>query len=111
MLAEIQAGYFELFGSRRRAFREFRGSSVAISGIVEFNHRFLSSVLAYVGLDPRKDIQWVQGGTSTKAMRLFAEGKAEAFFGFPPHPQELRAEGSGRSFLTRRKTGRGPKYF
>jgi NitT/TauT family transport system substrate-binding protein len=112
VLAGIHAGCWELFGSKRiRAIRELQGNTVAISGFGQFDHRFLSSVLAYVGLDPRKDIQWVQGGTSTKAMRLFAEGKAEGFFGFPPHPQELRARGIGQVILNTTKDRPWSQYF
>ena len=45
---------------------------------------------AYVGLDPAADIDWVTSATA-KPMQLFAEGKIDAFLGFPPEPQELRA--------------------
>ena len=41
-------------------------------------------------------------------MELFAEGKTDAFLGFPPEPQELRARKIGRVILnTRHATGRG----
>jgi NitT/TauT family transport system substrate-binding protein len=32
-------------------------------------------------------------------MELFAEGKVDAFIGFPPEPQELRARGVGRAIV------------
>jgi NitT/TauT family transport system substrate-binding protein len=47
--------------------------------------------MAYVGLDPRRDIHWVTY-PSAEAMQLLAEGKVDAFMGFPPEPQELRAK-------------------
>ena len=50
---------------------------------------------AHVGLDPAKDIHWVTS-SSPKPMELFAEGKIDAFLGFPPEPQELRARNIGR---------------
>ena len=56
---------------------------------------FLSTMAAYVGLDPVKDIHWVTSA-SPKPMELFAEGKIDAFLGFPPEPQELRARNVGR---------------
>jgi NitT/TauT family transport system substrate-binding protein len=49
---------------------------------------------SYVGLDPAKDIRWVTSA-SPKPMELFAEGKIDAFLGFPPEPQELRARNIG----------------
>jgi NitT/TauT family transport system substrate-binding protein len=49
---------------------------------------------AYVGLDAAKDIRWVTS-TSPKPMELFAEGKIDAFLGFPPEPQELRSRNIG----------------
>jgi NitT/TauT family transport system substrate-binding protein len=33
-------------------------------------------------------------------MEMFADGKVDAFLGFPPEPQELRARGAGRVILT-----------
>jgi NitT/TauT family transport system substrate-binding protein len=50
---------------------------------------------AHVGLDPLKDINWI---TSPKIApkELFAEGRIDAFLGFPPEPQELRARKIGR---------------
>ena len=44
----------------------------------------------YVGLDPDKDINWVTSA-SVKPIELFVDGKIDAFLGFPPEPQELRA--------------------
>jgi NitT/TauT family transport system substrate-binding protein len=49
---------------------------------------------AQVGLDPGKDIDWVTS-QSPKPAELFAEGKIDAFLGFPPEPQDLRARNIG----------------
>ena len=45
---------------------------------------------AYVGLDPVREIDWVISPEAAPK-ELFAEGKIDAFLGFPPEPQELRA--------------------
>jgi NitT/TauT family transport system substrate-binding protein len=66
-----------------------------VQGLGSSQHTFLSSMAAYVGLDPGKDIHWVTS-VSPKPMELFAAGKIDAFLGFPPDPQELRARGIGR---------------
>jgi len=44
---------------------------------------------------PEKDIHWVTG-SKVKPKELFIDGKIDAFLGFPPEPQELRARGIGR---------------
>jgi DNA-binding transcriptional LysR family regulator len=50
---------------------------------------------SYVGLDPAKDISWVTHPLA-EVMRLLATGKIDAFLGFAPDPQELRAKKIGR---------------
>jgi NitT/TauT family transport system substrate-binding protein len=49
---------------------------------------------AYVGLDPHKDIHWVEHPYSELGS-LLAAGKIDAFLAFPPTPQELRARRIG----------------
>jgi NitT/TauT family transport system substrate-binding protein len=49
---------------------------------------------SYVGLDPVKEIHWVVNA-SDNPMELFANGKIDAFLGFPPEPQELHARKIG----------------
>jgi NitT/TauT family transport system substrate-binding protein len=61
-------------------------------------HVFLSSIATSVGLDPRRDINWVTNPPA-EAKRLLAEGKIDAFLGFPPDPQELRAKKIGRVLM------------
>jgi NitT/TauT family transport system substrate-binding protein len=52
-------------------------------------------MIAYVGIDPRTEINWVTHPFAESA-RLLADGKIDAFLGFPPEPQELRARKIGR---------------
>jgi NitT/TauT family transport system substrate-binding protein len=59
------------------------------------DHILLSSMLAYVGIDP-KDVNWLPGTTSLlDAMDAFTAGKADAFVGFAQQPVELRARRFG----------------
>jgi len=51
-------------------------------------------MMAYVGLDPNKDVNWATRPPA-ESMQLLAEGKVDAFLGFPPEPQELRARKIG----------------
>jgi NitT/TauT family transport system substrate-binding protein len=88
-------GCFELFGTDRvRAIRDLKGKTVAVPGLGSPYHVFLATMAAYVGLDPRKDINWVTHPPA-EAMQLLAEGKIDAFLSFPPGPQELRAKKIG----------------
>jgi len=57
MLAGVHLGCFELFGSDQvRTIRDLKGKTVAVQSLQSSQHVFLSSMAAYVGLDPRKDI-------------------------------------------------------
>ncbi len=95
MLAGGHVGCFELFGTDRvRAIRDLKGKTVAVFELGSSHHIFLASMVAYVGLDPRKDVNWVVHPRA-EAMRLLAEGKIDALLGFPPDPQELRAKKVG----------------
>ena len=51
-------------------------------------------MVAYVGLDLHKDINFV-AHPGTESVRLLAEGKIDAYLGFPPEPQEMREKQIG----------------
>jgi NitT/TauT family transport system substrate-binding protein len=89
-------GCFELFGtSDVRAIRDLKGKRVAIQELESVQHVFLASMLAYVGVDPRKDVTFVIQPPAESRKQL-AEEKIDAFLGFPPDPQELRDKKVGR---------------
>jgi len=95
LLAGVHVGCFELFGTERvRAIRDLKGKSVAVPKLGGSQHVFLASMVAYVGLDPAKDITWVTSPPA-EAIQLLADGKIDAFLGFPPQPYELREKGFG----------------
>ena len=96
-VAGIHAGCYELFGNDRgQAIHDLKDRDIAISALGGADHVLLASMLAYVGIDPHKDVTWVTGQTIV-AMELFATGKADAFMGFPPQPQEFARGKSGMS--------------
>ena len=89
-------GCFELFAKEGiRSITDLKGKNVGVQRLGSSQHTFLSTMAAYVGLNPVKDINWITS-VSPKPMELFAEGKIDAFLGFPPDPQELRARKIGR---------------
>ena len=100
LIGGIHAGCYELFATRQiQAIRDLKGKTVAVYALGQGSHVMVASMLAYVGMNPSKDVHWVAGPRAGDAMRLFEEGKADAFIGFPPHPQELRAKKVGHVIL------------
>jgi NitT/TauT family transport system substrate-binding protein len=96
IIAGVHSGCFELFGNERiRGIADLKGKTVGVQGLGASPHVFLAAMAAHVGLDPIKDINWVTS-PSIAPKELFAEGKIDAFLGFPPEPQELRARKIGR---------------
>jgi NitT/TauT family transport system substrate-binding protein len=89
-------GCFELLGSERiRTIRDLKGRAVAVPELDPAPYAFLASMISYVGLNPRKDINWVKHRAG-EAMQLLAEGKIDAYLGFPTEPQAFRAKKVGR---------------
>jgi NitT/TauT family transport system substrate-binding protein len=96
ILAGIHVGCFQLFGGERvRAIRDLKGKTVAVTEIGGPDHAFLASMVAYVGLDPRRDIHWGIHAFD-ESTRLLAEGKIDAVMTFPPQAQELHARRIGQ---------------
>jgi NitT/TauT family transport system substrate-binding protein len=96
VLAGEHVGCFELLGNDRiRVIRDLKGRAVAIPALDPSPYAFLASMTAHVGLDPRKDIRWVTHAAG-ESMQLLADGKVDAYLGFPPEPQKLRAMKIGR---------------
>jgi NitT/TauT family transport system substrate-binding protein len=112
VLAGIHVGCWELFGNNRiDALRDLKGKTVAIRAFGLGDHVLLSCMLAYIGMDPRTAINWVAGPAITDAMHLFVDGKADAFVGFPPQPQELRAKKIGHVIIDTARDQPWSQYF
>ena len=90
ILGGVHAGCFELFGTARvQSLRDLKGKTVAVPELGVGPHLILSAMVAYVGIAPNKEINWVIRPPAD-GKKLFAEGKVDAYMGFPPDPQELR---------------------
>jgi NitT/TauT family transport system substrate-binding protein len=95
LLAGVHVGCFELFGTERvRSVRDLKGKTVAVPALGDSRHAYIASMAAYVGVNARKDINWVVH-RGDQAIQLLAEGKIDALIGFPPEPQEMRARKIG----------------
>ena len=111
VLAGVHIGCFELFGTDRvGSIRDLKGKTVAVIELDGSEHIFLNSMAAYVGLDPRKDIHFVAHPVA-ESIQLLAEGKIDAFLGFPPIPQELRARKIGHSVVNSTVDRPWSQYF
>jgi NitT/TauT family transport system substrate-binding protein len=108
VLAGVHVGCYELFARDGiRIITELKGKSV---GLQRASPALLTLMAAHVGLDPANDIRWVTG-PSVKPLDLFAEGKTDAFLGFPPEPQELRARRVGHVILSTTVDRPWSQYF
>jgi NitT/TauT family transport system substrate-binding protein len=111
LLAGVHIGCYELFGTNGvRAIRDLKGKTVAVIGLGSGQHVLLSSMLSYVGLDPRKEINWVVR-PPIEGMQLLAEGKVDAYIAFPPEPQELRAKKIGQVVVNTMMDRPWSQYF
>jgi NitT/TauT family transport system substrate-binding protein len=111
MLAGVHVGCFELFAKDgMRTITDLKGRSVAIPGLGSSAHLFLSAMATLIGLDPTKDINWVTSA-DPKPVELFLDGKVDAFLGFPPDPQRLRAQGVNHVIVNSAQDRPWSQYF
>src|SRR6516225_8242177 len=90
LLSGVHVGCFELFGTKRvNSVRDLKGKTVSVPALGSAHHNFIASMAAYVGVDAKREINFVAHPVSESA-RLLAEEKVDALMGFPPVPQELR---------------------
>ena len=88
ILAAAHTGCVELVArNNSRSTRDLRGKT-AVTEVTD-NKLFISMFAAYVGLDPERDINWVVY-PGTDWLKLFAEGKIDAFMCGPPLSAEAR---------------------
>lgn len=111
VLAGVHPGCFELFGNESiRSITDLKGKTVGVQGLGSTPHVFVTSMAAYVGLDPQKDIRWVTN-PAIRPMELFIKGKVDAFLGFPPEPQELHARNIGHVVVNSAMDRPWSQYF
>jgi NitT/TauT family transport system substrate-binding protein len=89
----VHAGCYELFAHDGiRSIADLKGKRIGAESML------LSLIAAYVGLDPKSDLNLVDD-RSAKPLELFAEGKLDAYLAFPPENQELHARKVGHVIL------------
>jgi NitT/TauT family transport system substrate-binding protein len=111
LLAGVMVGCFELFGNESiRSIIDLKGKTVGIQGLGSNPHALVTLMAAEVGLHPVKDIHWVTD-PSIKPIELFEQGKIDAFLGFPPEPQDLRARHIGHVLVNTAVDHPWSQYF
>jgi NitT/TauT family transport system substrate-binding protein len=111
-LAGVHPGCYELFAHDPiRTISDLKDKRVGISIWGGGAHLFLAIMVAQVGLDPHQDINWVTPGPTGTPMQLFADRQVDAFLGFPPEPQDLRARKIGRVILNMTTEKPWSQYF
>jgi NitT/TauT family transport system substrate-binding protein len=107
----LHVGCYELFAREPiRSVRDLKGRRVGTQSINSSAYFYISIMAKHVGLDPKEDIAWVVPADGN-AMELFAAGETDAFLGFPPEPQELRARGFDRVILSTLADRPWSQYF
>ena len=110
-LAGVHVGCVELFAAEHiRSVADLKGARVGVQGLGSSLYTVVTLMARQVGLDPRKDINWVTS-TSPSPMELFADGKIDAFLGFPPEPQALRARKVGHVIVNSAVDRPWSQYF
>jgi NitT/TauT family transport system substrate-binding protein len=111
VLAGLHIGCQELLGSSRiKSVRNLQGKTIAITEFGSPEHTFVSIILAYIGLDPRKDVKWARYH-SADWPKLLADEKIDAVMAFPPDSQELRAQKIGRVIVNSTTDKPWSQYF
>ncbi len=113
LLAGAHVGCWELFGSDRvQSIRDLRGKTVAITEVAPTapDYAFITSVLTFVGMDPTRDVNF-EPHKKDEAIQLLADGKVDAYMGFPPTNQQLRSQNVGHVVLNSMMDRPWSQYF
>jgi NitT/TauT family transport system substrate-binding protein len=111
-LSGLHVGCYALVGSERtRSVRDLKGKTVWAGAVKNDGpHIFFSTIVAYVGLDPRTDVNYVWVDKD-EAIRMFQDGKIDAFMSFPPGSHELMHKGIGHLLVDTNVDKPWSQYF
>lgn len=108
----VHVGCYELFARPPiNTLSDLRGKRVVVPILDDGGHLLLVTMLAHVGIDPLNDIEWLAGEPGESLLEGFVEGRFDAFLGFAPEPQELRARGVGQVILNTATDRPWSNYF
>ncbi|MFA7383631.1 MAG: ABC transporter substrate-binding protein [Desulfurivibrionaceae bacterium] len=111
-LSGLHVGCYALVGSDRvRSVRDLKGKTVWAGAVQNDGpHIFFSTIVSYVGMDPRTDVNyaWV---SKDEAIRLFHDGKIDALMSFPPGAHDLAHKGIGHLLVDTNVDKPWSQYF
>lgn len=111
VLSGLHAGCVEIFANESVAtLRDLAGRRIAIHGLGSPERYLLASVLAYIGLDPARDVEWVLAHPNDWASLLVAN-RIDAMATFPPLNYILHDEGIGHVILNTTTDNPWRHYF
>ena len=111
LLSGVHVGCFELFANEAiHGVHDLKGKTVGVQAMGSLGNTLVLMMAAQVGLDAEKDIHWV-ADPAVKPIELFTQGQIDAFLGFPPEPQDLRAQHIGRMILNSATDRPWSQYF
>lgn len=99
VLAGLHSGCQELIANDSvQNIPELKGKRVGMHTLDSLSHVMVALMAAYVGLDPVNDIEWI-ADMDAGVVKMFAEGKVDAFLATPPSVQELRSRRIGHTIV------------
>jgi NitT/TauT family transport system substrate-binding protein len=111
ILTGVHIGCFELFASERiRTIGDLRGKTIGVTEQDSSRHLFLVSLLSYVGLNPSTDVTIITK-PQAESVKLFAEGKLDAYQAFSEEVQELRSRKIGHVIMSSTEERPWSQYF
>lgn len=100
VLGGLHVGCMEMFANDRVAgIRDLAGKRIVSHGAGGPVHIFISTIVAHVGVDPARDVEWVEEPDSTRWPTMLKEGKIDVVSVFPPATYSIRDAGVGRVIL------------
>lgn len=99
VLAGLHSGCLQLIVNESiQTVLGLRGKTVGVDSKISAGYRQAMIMFAYVGLDPYRDVAWLESDKAS-LVELLADRKIDAFLGSPPDPQEVLARKIGHSIL------------
>jgi len=93
-LAGVHPGCLELFAAPGiTSIRDLRGKTIAVNAknASDLFYGFFSILLAYIGMDPRTDVNFIEIGPDIAALRdAFVDGRSAAFIASAANGPQLR---------------------
>jgi len=111
LVSGLHVGCFALFATERiRTLRDLKGKTVSVTELGTGRHVFLAAAMAYVGLDPRRDVHFAVHPPA-ESIQLLADGKIDGYQAFSEEVAELRAKKIGHVILDSTTERPWSQYF